>query len=229
MPRRNNEIKRIETFSDAVFAFAITLLIVSLEVPKNFEELMINMRGFFAFGISFTLLVFIWNEQHKFFRNYGLDDVWILTFNMILLFIVLFYVYPLKFLFTLIFSNEIYGEGKSPLKIKDTQLPALMEIYAIGYVVIYSLFYCMYLRALKMADHLGLNELERFDCQTDKYKQLIMISVGLLSFVLALTLPSELMWIAGITFAVIGPALTIFYFRRGRKRKIKLKKLAIQE
>ena len=36
---RSHEVKRIEAFSDAVFAFAVTLLIVSLEVPKNFEEL----------------------------------------------------------------------------------------------------------------------------------------------------------------------------------------------
>jgi uncharacterized membrane protein len=56
---RGHEVKRIETFSDAVFAFSITLLIVSLEVPKIFEKLMVTVRGFFAFGISFLLLLFI--------------------------------------------------------------------------------------------------------------------------------------------------------------------------
>jgi uncharacterized membrane protein len=50
---RGHEVKRIEAFSDAVFGFAVTLLIVSLEVPKSFEELMITMKGFFAFGVSF--------------------------------------------------------------------------------------------------------------------------------------------------------------------------------
>ena len=90
--KRNFEVQRIETFSDGVFAFAVTLLIVSLEVPKSFEELLITMRGFFAFGISFLLLVMIWNEQHRFFRNYGMDDIWTITLNGTLLFIVLFYV-----------------------------------------------------------------------------------------------------------------------------------------
>jgi uncharacterized membrane protein len=69
---RVHEVKRIETFSDAVFAFSITLLIVSLEVPKKFEELMVTMRGFFAFGISFLLLLFICHEQNIFFRRYGM-------------------------------------------------------------------------------------------------------------------------------------------------------------
>src|SRR4051812_7991550 len=101
---RGHEVKRIETFSDAVFAFAVTLLIVSLEVPKTFEELMITMRGFFAFAISFTLLVLIWYEQHTFFRRYGLEDVRTVVLNSVLMFVVLFYVYPLKFLFTLLFS-----------------------------------------------------------------------------------------------------------------------------
>ena len=32
---RGNEISRIEGLSDAVFAFAVTLLVVSLEVPKT--------------------------------------------------------------------------------------------------------------------------------------------------------------------------------------------------
>src|ERR1700733_15831322 len=114
---RGHEIKRIETFSDAVFAFAVTLLIVSLEVPKTFQELLISMRGFVAFGICFTLLMLVWYEQHIFFRRYGLDDLITIILNGALLFIVLFYVYPLKFLWTLVFSSQIYGPGKAPVSI----------------------------------------------------------------------------------------------------------------
>jgi uncharacterized membrane protein len=100
---RGHEVRRIEAFSDAVFAFAVTLLIVSLEVPKNFEELMVTMRGFFAFGISFLLLMLIWYEQNIFFRRYGLDDLAIIILNCTLIFLVFFYLYLLNFFFLLLF------------------------------------------------------------------------------------------------------------------------------
>src|SRR2546427_7728631 len=71
---RSHEISRIEGLSDAVFAFAVTLLVVSLEVPKTFAELMSAVRGFGAFAICFTLLFIVWYNQYKFFRRYGLQD-----------------------------------------------------------------------------------------------------------------------------------------------------------
>src|SRR6476659_1055698 len=82
---RSHEISRIEGLSDAVFGFAVTLLVVSLEVPRTFDELSRAMRGFGAFAISFALLVFIWVNQNKFFRRYGLQDNITILLNAILL------------------------------------------------------------------------------------------------------------------------------------------------
>jgi hypothetical protein len=65
---RGEEVSRIESFSDAVFAFAVTLLVVSLEVPKTFDELISTMRGFFAFAICFWLLLAAWFEHYKYLQ-----------------------------------------------------------------------------------------------------------------------------------------------------------------
>src|SRR6185503_17853641 len=98
---RGAEITRLEGFSDAVFAFAVTLLVVSLEVPKDFGDLLETMRGFPAFAVCFALLAHIWSHHYRFFRRYGLQTPWANFLNCSLLFFVFFYVYPLKFLFNL--------------------------------------------------------------------------------------------------------------------------------
>ena len=106
--RRGQEVLRIEGFADAVFGFALTLLVVSLEVPNNFDELLSTVQGFFAFAISGLLLYSVWFDHYRFFRRYGLKDNLTIHLSAVLLFVVLFYVYPLKFLFTVV-TDRILG------------------------------------------------------------------------------------------------------------------------
>jgi uncharacterized membrane protein len=216
---RGHEVQRIETFSDAVFAFAVTLLIVSLEVPKSFEELLVSMRGFFAFAICFTLLMTVWHEQHVFFRRYALDDVWTVVLNSMLIFIVLFYVYPLKFLFSLWFGEAIYGAGKNPFSIREEHVPQLFVIYGLGFVIIYSIFFLMYIHALRKKGHLQLSPLEVFDTKTKLYNQVIMVAIGVCAVILALALPLNIADRSAMFYFIIGPALTLLHWRRGVIRK----------
>src|SRR5258706_5650247 len=102
---RSHEITRVEGFSDAVFGFAVTLLIVSLELPRTSGELLATMRGFGAFVITFMMLAGLWYSQFTFFRRYGLEDRVTVILNLLLLFMVLFFVYPLKFLFNVILTD----------------------------------------------------------------------------------------------------------------------------
>ena len=216
---RGQDVQRIETFSDGVFAFAVTLLIVSLEVPKTFEELLVSMRGFLAFGICFALLVLLWYDQHVFFRRYALDDGKTIFLNACLLFIVLFYVYPLKFLFSLLFTDLIYGAGRSPFAIAVEEMPRLMVIYGLGYVAIYVLFLLMYRHALRRREELELTALEAYDTKSKIYAYLILIGIGAGAIVLALVLPARIAGVSGFFYMLILPALTFYFRRRYRVRR----------
>src|ERR1044071_7441414 len=127
---RGHEISRIEGLSDAVFAFAITLLVVSLEVPKTFHELAETMHGFGAFLISFALLFAVWFNQYKFFRRYGLQDTTTVVLSGTLLFVVLFYVYPLKFLFTALV--ERFMGGRNEVLMPNGSVEAMIETGQMG-------------------------------------------------------------------------------------------------
>jgi hypothetical protein len=177
------------------------------------------MRGFFAFAICFTLLMMIWYEQHVFFRRYALDDTRTVVLNSMLIFIVLFYVYPLKFLFSLWFGDMIYGEGKNPFSIREGQVPLLFAVYGLGFLIIYSIFFLLYLHALRRRQHLQLSLLEVFDTKTKLYSQLTMMAVGASAVILALVLPVGLAVQSGWWYFVIPPAFSVLHGRRAVMRK----------
>jgi hypothetical protein len=117
----------LEGLSDAVFAFAVTLLVVSLEVPETFNELLRVLRGFFAFAVCFGILFWVWYDHYRFFRRYGLEDGFTTTLTGVLLFIVLFYVYPMKFLFSTLF-DQLFADAPANA-IEPRQVPLLMLVY----------------------------------------------------------------------------------------------------
>src|SRR5579872_7232018 len=107
---RGAEVSRVESFSDAVFGFAVTLVVVSLKVPTNFTKLRSTLiNGYFSFAICFVMIIGIWYGHYKFFRRYGLEDAFTIFLNMVMLFVVLIYIYPLKFLFNLL-TNPTFSE-----------------------------------------------------------------------------------------------------------------------
>lgn len=57
---RGEEVSRLEGLSDAVFAFAVTLLIVSTEVPKTYNDLVVKLRDFVPFAMCFVQLMAVW-------------------------------------------------------------------------------------------------------------------------------------------------------------------------
>jgi uncharacterized membrane protein len=175
------EVTRLESFADGVFAFALTLLVVSLEVPKSFADLIDTMRGFPAFAVCFAMLARIWNTHYKFSRRYGLDDATTRFLTCVLLFIVLFYVYPLKFLFTLSINDMIFGRSINAPVISKSELSTLFSVYSFGFAGIYFAFSLLYLHAWRRRDALEVSPIEKLETRYIIFRVVAVAIVGLVA------------------------------------------------
>jgi uncharacterized membrane protein len=218
LPVRRHEISRLEACSDAVFAFALTLLVVSLDVPTTYAEPMSLMAGFIPFAASFSLLTWIWYEHNVFFRKYGLQDPWTTTVNAALLFVVLFYVYPLKFLFTAAFSFFIPLIGGG-LRVTPVEIARIFAIYGTGFVVLFALFALLYYQAYRQRRTPQLDALEILDVRESAAAHLVSALVGLIATAIALWAPTRLAVLSGFTYFLMGPAHFVYGVRSGRRRK----------
>jgi uncharacterized membrane protein len=192
--------------SDAVFGFAITLLVVSIEVPKSFVQLREAMHGFAGFALCFGILLMIRHAQYIYFRRYALDDRASFILNAALLFVVAFYIYPLEFLFTT-FVNLLTGftptENGVPLPaMTRPEWSQLMMIYSAGFVGIYLIFALLYLRAHRLRDELELNTMEACETRGVVQENIVMIGIGTLGLGLAWRGQANL---SGLSLALIGP------------------------
>lgn len=225
---RSEEVSRIEGLSDAVFGFAITLLVVSLEVPKTFHELASAMSGFGAFAISFALLFLVWYNQHKFFRRYGLQDTTTTLLNAVLLFVVLFYVYPLKFLFTFLVSKVTGGHGEVRLSNgnvqsmldSESQMGSLMLIFGVGYFAIFLVFVLLHFHAYRRREQLELNTLEQFDTISSIQESALNCAIALVSISLVWFGGYRYSGFAGMTYMLTGLVMAVHGFVMGSRRRL---------
>lgn len=219
---RGQEVSRVEALSDAVFGFAITLLVVSLDVPASYAELMALMSGFVAFGATFAQLLMIWYVHYNFFRRYGLQDFITIMLNSVLLFVVVFYIYPLKFMFTLVFAGVLgIGSGPSP-SVDATNGVALMVFYSLSVVVVYGVFVLMHWHAMRVRDKLGLDALEVHLTRTATRYCLIWVLVGSLSIAIAWFGGIRWVPLAGMVYGLLGPLQAWNGFRGGRLAPVRV-------
>lgn len=214
---------RIEALSDAVFAFSVSLLVAALEVPQTFEELKIIINGALPFFATVAVLFIFWYQQNTFFRHYGLNDFKIILLNLILLGIIVFYLYPLKFLFSVLLGSwtglrlfpHAAEKGLEVLARQD--FPQLIILFSVGYMAIWLVIYLMHAHAASMAKKLELNDYEISFTQKEKSGAVWNVLIAVAAIVLALF---EHVSLAGICYLCI-PIFMLLNERLFRRKLIK--------
>jgi len=217
---RRHDMTRLEAFSDAVFAFALTLLVVSLEVPHTYHDLMNLVRGFVPFAACFSLLIWIWYEHSTFFTRYALHDRTAIVLNATLLFVVLFYVYPLKYVFTQLFAF-LQPDARPPGgAVTPAELANIFVIYGAGFAAVFLVFAALYRHAWRRRDALGLTPIEAFDTRLAMRAQLVSAGIGTAAALWAIVAPRSyaLVSISGFMYWLMGP-VHAFHGRRARRQR----------
>lgn len=219
MRLRGAEMSRLETFVDAAFAFALTLLVISFDaVPASYGELAEALRGIPAFAASFAIIVMFWIAHRNWSQRYGLDDGLSTLFSLTLVFVIMVYVYPLRSMMAATMSSLTGGWAPSAFRLEDQgQVRNLFTIYGLGFAIAASCIVLLNLRALSCADALNLNRIERYVTRTEIAAWSIVGSFGVFSAMLARLVPDRLVGLAGWSYALLAIVMPVFSIMAGRR------------
>ena len=91
------EIDRIIFFSDAVFAIALTLLVIRIEVPAGPDyshQVLAQWPKYLSYLISFAAVGLYWMGHHRIFRYIERWDECLIALNLLLLLFIAFMPFP---------------------------------------------------------------------------------------------------------------------------------------
>ena len=218
---RGGDVSRLEALTDAVFAIAITLLIVAHDVPRDYEHFRSVMWGFCGFGVTFFALIAIWYNTFKFHRRFGMEDGYTIFLSTVLIFVVLFYIYPLKFMAQIIINMMIL---KNSLGVEfdvgfvgKVDTSHLFIVYGIGAFFIWFILGLMYLHAYNKREILELDNNELLITTNAIVANFIVSFVAIISIILIII---KMEYLSGWIYFSISPLIFIAIFIKEKYFKL---------
>lgn len=197
---RGDKVTRLETFVDAAFAFAVSMLVISVgSVPESIAELKHALKNVPAFAASFALIMVFWRGHEDWSRRYGLDDSTAALLSILLVFLVLVFVYPLRILFGGFFAWISDGWLPSPVAIGSLDdLRWFFGSFAVAFGSMGLLMAALTGHAERRADALHLDAGERLATRLETLRWLLIPMVAGVSMALTLLIqPGVPNWLGG--------------------------------
>jgi uncharacterized membrane protein len=219
---RGVQMTRLETFIDAAFAFAISMLVIAAQqIPDNIQALLAAFKNVPTFVCCIAVLGIYWRGHWLWSRRYGLEDGVSILISWALIVTILILIYPLKAIFGAMWNLISSGQVGQPFSLHTTEAQArtIFAIYALGLIAISAEILLLYLRAWQLREPLRLNARERLMTRGELTGWSIPVAVGIVSLIFALTLPAEqIQWSGWIYFSMI---VLVPVHARIRARKVR--------
>ena len=207
-PRHNFLIERIAFFSDAVFAIAITLMIIEIHPPvvhkgdtdaivwEKFKGILPEFMGLL---VSFWLIGSAWLRHHQLFKYVDNFDMRFMAINLWLLFIIILFPFSTSFLFNSLFDGAV----------TKLQLFFYLGVPLFSNIILYRMYNLVNKKHLKgMAD---------MNFRKAVFSQGTMIFAFLLAIIWIAVMPLDYHPI-GYIFLMVAPLLIFFNRKKFRNK-----------
>ncbi|MGB0134927.1 TMEM175 family protein [Dokdonella sp.] len=213
---RGAEVTRIEAFYDAAFAFAITLMVISIdEIPDSAESLIEAVKSVPAFAASFLLIVLFWTAHSTWSRRYGINDRASQRLSLLTVFLVLVFIYPMRMVFAAFFFWITDGWLPAHIAIENGpgDMRLIIVVFAVAFGSMGTATWALYRHAWKLREELDLDAHEALATRyaVMRWAAVPVVSAVslLLSFIFSLLPPQR--------FQVAIPALIFFLLLLNRQ------------
>lgn len=217
---RGQQPTRLETFVDAAFAFALTMLVISVDhVPETFDQLREALKRVPGFAASFAILLMFWHGHYRWSRRYGIEDTYSVILSLLLVFLVLVFLYPLR----MMMSGALHAisGGWLPTEVRIERLSdvrAFFFLYGCAFALMSGVLAALFQHARTTRLSPPLNAYERKGTDAEVEAWSVIGGFGAVSATLSLALPRDLLPLAVWLYAgmaVVMPLLGRRWRRQG--------------
>ncbi|MFC4233468.1 TMEM175 family protein [Parasediminibacterium paludis] len=180
-PKQDFQVERLAFFSDAVFAIAITLLIIDIKVPKITKDStsetvwvqLVDLRySFFALLLSFTLIANYWIRHHFLFKH-------IHNYNRKTLIADMFVLLPIIFF---PFTTAFFAESSENKQVIILALRLFLLNNILSSLAIYTFYWMAIIKHKEMSFEMAIQEKITFTSDT-LFTTIIFLIILLITFI----------------------------------------------
>lgn len=214
MRLRGLAMTRLETFADAAFAFAVTLLVISVDdVPRSFDELVVALKSIPVFLAACAQVFMFWVAHRNWSRVYGIDNGVAVALTLLLVASLLVMVFPLRIVYGFGAADVTNGWIPTPFELDPAsgteQIRLIFIMLGVSWALLAGVVVAMFAYTLRKGDVLELNDAERVNANRFVRIYVVLAIFGLTSIMIAATAEGELIGFAGYQYFLLFLAIPL--------------------